>query len=318
MTPFRKILSFTGVALVALATLTGATASGPPSLPRDVPMAGADFPGAPPLFELPQGGSVSVETDAAGEVVFTLKRADGVLFAEAHVLHGRTVEGRFYDDGGTLAAVTTAIYAEAGPSASRALAKRGSPTAAKRTLGTCDQTQWTALPWALGGGTFTWIFNSASTPSGLSVDTTETYLRNGHAQWYNNTNWCGLADNSVFGMAYGGRTTQGWGDNGVNTVGFGDMAPIGCSGALACTWTQAPSGVVQESDTRFDRTAPWINGQAANKYDTWSVMAHEVGHTLGFDDVTDTGNTMYHSGIQNSVLHQQLGKGDATGNNSKY
>ena len=124
----------------------------------------------------------------------------------------------------------------------------------------------------------------------MSVATTETYLRNAHAQWYNNDNYCGIADQSNFAMSYGGDGGGlGFGDNGKNTVGFGSMTAVGCSASdLACTRSEISQyGLNEETDTRLSTGVTWINGQASGKYDTWSVMAHETGHSLGFDHVFD-------------------------------
>ncbi|MEJ7569194.1 MAG: matrixin family metalloprotease [Gaiellaceae bacterium] len=168
--------------------------------------------------------------------------------------------------------------------------------------------------------TFSWYFNSGSTPAGLSVATTETYLRNAHSEWYNNSNWCGYADASVFSMAYGGTTTSGYGDNGINTVGFAGMSGSGCAiDAVGCTRVEVAGINVIESDTRLNSALySWVNGQASGKYDTWSVMAHELGHTLGFYHVIDTSNVMNAGAFTNDTSPHLLGNGDANANNGKY
>lgn len=138
-----------------------------------------------------------------------------------------------------------------------------------------------------GSSTFLWYFAKFTTPYYMSLDTTQTYLRNAHVQWYDNLNWCGLPDTSVFAMAYGGETGYTFADNGWNTVDFGSMSAIGCAPVTACTRVEHNGDpIIDESDTRMNSSLSWINGQAPNKYDTWSVMAHELGHSLGFGDIT--------------------------------
>jgi hypothetical protein len=159
--------------------------------------------------------------------------------------------------------------------------------------------------------TFKWYFNAASTPSGMSVDTTETYLRNAHAEWYFNENWCRIPDESSFLMAYAGRTTRGYGDNGRNTVGFGSGGEVGCPGSIACTRNEVLDGFTRESYTRLNSVEfRFVNGRSRGKYDVWSIMAHELGHPLGCDDqATSDTNVMYFEGTANDIGDQLLGLG---------
>lgn len=291
------------------------------ALPTDVPMAGASFPGAPPAFKVPLEGSVEVAADATGGMRIHLRRGDGTLFATAIIdQRGRTLSGLFYDSAGEVVQVTNATRGETAAAPTRSLSGRVGARGHSRLRAVCGANSKDPHPWRIDPATtFFWSFNANSTPSHMSVDTTETYLRNGHAQWYNNTNHCSIGDESVFGMAYDGRTTAGYGDNEINTVGFGDMGEIGCSGSLGCTRTEMSNGIVTESDTRFERSIIWVNGRAIAKYDTWGAMAHELGHTLGFADLTDsTDNVMYEDLTANDVSNQRLGRGDANGNNDKY
>jgi hypothetical protein len=321
------------VALAIGACSPGAAPASPPpslELPRDVPMAGAGFPGAPPVFRAPPGGSAAVAANprSAGNV-YTLRRANGTLYAEAQVdPSGRTVVATWFDDQGEVDIVTTQVFPDAISSQSSyrtgesltSVSQSHTPSRSSRPLASCGEAYWYGNPYQLNPSvTFSWRFNAGSTPSYMNVDTTETYLRNAHIEWYNNQNWCGIPDQSVFAMAYGGRTTVTYGNNGINTVGFGNMGATGCaSDVLGCTWVDVSAGIVTESDTRLNQNSPWINGQASGKYDTWSVMAHELGHTLGFDHVDSPSNVMNPTIPSNNISNQKLGKGDANGNNTKY
>ncbi len=317
-------LSVLSIVATITAVVPGLADSAPPTpiaLPAHVPMAGADFPGAPPAFEIPAGGSVEVIDAGPDDRTFVLKRSDGTLFAEARVFRGHPRTALFYDEAGTLAQATHALWPDEAQQAVQSNSTRTLAVAKRKAASCTSNTLYNAHGWRIDPTvTFDWRFNAGSTPSGMSVDTTETYLRNGHAEWYNNTNWCGVADNSSFLMAYGGRTTLGWGDNGYNTVGFGDGRQIGCDGAVACTRSEPSNGINQESDTRLNSAQySFINGAASGKYDTWSIMAHELGHTLGCDDQAyTTEDVMYYLGSTNDVSDQKLGRGDATCNNDKY
>ena len=156
----------------------------------------------------------------------------------------------------------------------------------------------------------------------MSLQTTETYLRNGHAQWYNNTSWCtNYPDESNVSIAYAGESGYAFGTNGRNTVDWGSMPAIGCrTDSLACTRVDlGGDSLVDETDTRFDSTNQWINGQAPDKYDTWGAMAHELGHSLGVDDVYDLrDNIMYWDMNPNDASNEKHGYGDALANNAKY
>lgn len=313
--------------LFGFAIPSGAAPASPPVLPVDVPMAGAHFPGAPPPFVQPAGGSTEVGVSPAGVTRFSIRRPDGTLFAEADIDSlGRAVAGYWYDEKGELTFAGTQTFGEARfavagevTRATRLAPQRSRPFASARAAASCGLLEFSMHPWQLPAGTFTWKLNASSIPSYMNASVTESYLRSGHVTWYQNDNWCGTPDQSVFGMAFGGHTTATYGFNGVNTVGFGNMATSGCiSTAIGCTSTWTSNGFVTESDTRLNQNSPWVNGKASGKYDTWSLMVHELGHTLGFNHVGDDDNVMYESVSTNDITDQKLGKGDADANNTKY
>jgi Matrixin len=176
--------------------------------------------------------------------------------------------------------------------------------------------------------TIRWYWVSASTPGYLDPTNTLTSLRNAHTEWIANDNWCGIADGAGENTSYQGTIGSTFGQNGLNTVGWGSVdalnSPI-CppnTGLIACTiyWYNTGTNVISEEDTRFDDAHGmiWYNGSLSTRYDVGSVMAHELGHGLGFDHVNDSTNVMYPAATRGDVSNRHLGRGDANENNAKY
>lgn len=93
-------------------------------------------------------------------------------------------------------------------------------------------------------------------------------------------------------LNYRGRTAAGFSWDGLNVVSWGTGQ--GCSsGCLALTALVLQAGqVIVEADVTFNNAYTWsTNGTG---YDTWSVAAHEFGHTLGIHHTElGSGPTMY-------------------------
>ena len=78
-----------------------------------------------------------------------------------------------------------------------------------------------------------------------------------------------------------------------------------------------------ETDIRFSTAVKWSTTGAAGSYDIQSVAAHEIGHVLQFDHVTDSAkrdHTVLMWPYMNSAdtTGRKLGRGDALENNSHY
>lgn len=112
-----------------------------------------------------------------------------------------------------------------------------------------------------------WYHNTANQGSGKA-----TALQNAMTSWTNVT-----SANHV--LTYAGTTTAGWATDGRNTLLWANGN--GCTGScLALTALVLQSGqVIVETDVTFNNTVTWTT--TGSNYDTESVAAHELGHTLG-------------------------------------
>jgi Matrixin len=297
-----------GLVVIGLSAVAGA-GSGGAATTADPP-----FPGFPPAFVAPPGGTTRVQQTSFGTTT-TLLRSDGSVYAtEDADQQGRPLLSVF-DLGNGQSTGIAASYG--GPDAA------ATPRALSRASSCGNNTQNAlGIKWS---STENWYFGSGSTPSYLNVANTLTGLRAAHTEWTQNVNWCGIADNSSFNTSYQGTTTQGFGKNGINTIGFGSVAALGLSGCsssstIACTEWWNSGSTITEADTRLDNTgrATWVNGSVSGKEDVQSTEAHEMGHTAGFGHVSDSTNVMYPTIFTNDTSNRELGRGDANEDNNKY
>ena len=97
-----------------------------------------------------------------------------------------------------------------------------------------------------------------------------------------------------------------------------------CSEALACTFIACDEkGNPVESDIRFSTDVKWSTTGASGTYDIQSIAAHEIGHVLQFDHVTNSSKDdhtilMWPYMDSADTSGRKLGRGDALENNSHY
>jgi hypothetical protein len=276
------------------------------------------FPGHPPPFVTPVGGTSTAQPNQFGGQDVTLRRGDGSLYAtQSTDAAGRPLTTWFDLGNGA----STAVSATYSASSSRALATRRPRRHLAASCGN-DSRNALSVKW---GGSMNWYWVQSSTPGYLNLDNTLTSLRSAHTEWVNVVNWCGIGDGSTFNTAYQGTIGTNFGQNGINSVGWGSVAALGLSfcsapNTIACTEWWASGSTITESDTRFDNTgrATWYNGAASGKTDVQSTMAHELGHSAGFDHVNDSTNVMYPTIFTSDTSDRELGRGDANEDNAKY
>jgi hypothetical protein len=101
------------------------------------------------------------------------------------------------------------------------------------------------------------------------------------APLYNAMNVWTFVSGASHSLTYKGRTSAVFVTDGFNVVSWGTGQ--GCStanGCLALTALVLNSGqVIIEADVTFNNDYTWTTN--GTNYDTWSVAAHEFGHTLG-------------------------------------
>lgn len=143
--------------------------------------------------------------------------------------------------------------------------------------------------------------------SGLSREATIDAVKAGFNMWEDDLG-------SDIDFQYAGTTTQvGFklGD-GLNTVSW-----VQTSGSwlAKASWLASSSGII-EFDIIMNRGHGWADGAVRNKFDITTVIAHEVGHGIGFDHAPSTTEVMYASVPPTTV--KQLGPGDLAGANFLY
>ncbi len=124
---------------------------------------------------------------------------------------------------------------------------------------------------------------------------------------------------------YEGKTSRAAKHDGYSTVDWGSLKnDQDCSGALACTvMAYDEKGNPVEADIRFNTEFKWSTTGASGAYDIQSVAAHEIGHVIQFDHVTNS-SKRDHTVVMWPYLDigdtsgRKLGRGDALGNNSHY
>jgi hypothetical protein len=143
--------------------------------------------------------------------------------------------------------------------------------------------------------TVNWYFHSSTTPAYLSVNSTESSLRDAVINITHENNNCGWSDNVSASSNYAGRTSNPVQVNSNNTcdssgdgssvIGFGPLSS-GWLGAT-CNWNASINGSLErvESDTRLlaDPSQKWTNGSCSGQFSVAfyveGITTHEKGHT---------------------------------------
>ena len=260
-------------------------------------------------FRIPAGGR-AVRRALAGRIALcTLFRRDGSRFARLHSDAEQRVLGvAFYRRSGVLMNAVDTSYASAAQTGSNVKCDSSSQASIGKTY-------WKkARKWWIG-----------ATVKGIDRDTVVKAVRNAQSEWTNDINWCGIKDQANPPASYEGKTSTAVKHDGKSVIDWGSLKnDQDCSQALACTGTwYDEQGKPIESDIRFNTAFKWSTKGAAGTYDIQSVAAHEIGHVLQFDHVTnsskhDQTTLMWPYFDTADTTGRKLGRGDALEDNSHY
>ncbi|MEA2194107.1 MAG: hypothetical protein QOG42_541, partial [Solirubrobacteraceae bacterium] len=153
-------------------------------------------------------------------------------------------------------------------------------------------------------------------------DNTVTSLVLGHTNWDRTVNSCGIPDATNLNSWYLGSTasTVHTYPDGASITDRGDMAAVGCAGALACTFVFTDgAGTITETDQRFNQGIAWSNVGAAGAYDVQSIATHESGHSIGLHHANSSDAlTMYYAVRAGTTHARTLAVGDVWGLRTRY
>lgn len=197
--------------------------------------------------------------------------------------------------------LTTADFASAGP-----------------RVGECDDPTFvpTGVAWTDGSMPILWRFDRRSTPADLEPDKTLLTVRSGHRVWPQAQSTCSDRDHYSFAYNYLGHTAKNPKYDQANIVDFGALG----QGALAVnsTWYTSTNKIV-EVDLRLNKVDyKWTNVDGVNLYQVMNVVAHELGHQIGLDDLGNPheGLTMFGQIGRGELNKVTLGRGDLKGANT--
>jgi Matrixin len=261
-------------------------------------------------FRIPSGGRAARRRLAGRLALCTLFRRDGSRFARLQSdSRQRVLSTAFFRPSGALRSASEAVYA-ATPSDTGSDVKCDSSSQAS-----IGKTYWrTTRKWWIG-----------ATAPGIDRDAVVNAVRSAQSQWTNNVNWCGIKDQANPPAHYEGKTSRTAKHDGYSTVDWGSLKnDQDCNGALACTAiAYDEQGYPVEADTRFNTAFKWSTKGASGAYDIQSVAAHEIGHVIQFDHVTNSSKKdhtllMWPYLDTGDTSGRKLGRGDALENNSHY
>jgi hypothetical protein len=182
-------------------------------------------------------------------------------------------------------------------------------------VGECDDPTFlpTGVTWAADAMPILWRFDRRSTPEEIKADKTLLTVRSAHRVWPQAQSDCADRDHYSFAYNYLGHTAKNPKYDGTNMVDFGDLG----QGALAVnsTWYTSSNRIV-EVDLRLNKADyAWTNLEGVNRYQVRNVIAHELGHQVGLDDLgaPHQGLTMFGEIGRGELNKVTLGRGDLKG-----
>ncbi|MDO8504618.1 MAG: hypothetical protein Q7S36_02070 [Candidatus Liptonbacteria bacterium] len=171
---------------------------------------------------------------------------------------------------------------------------------------------------------WTYRLNTASVPASVGSANLPVIVSNGFSGWLgaigNTVAVTRGADTRVSRATFDGQNIVTWGRT------------SGSALAVTYIWYNQTTGVASEIDTimnskftwSWSDPAAWPAGEICafgGVYDAQSILTHELGHTMGLDDVYTaefTNNTMYGYGYKAEAKKDTLTIGDVAGVSAIY
>lgn len=185
-------------------------------------------------------------------------------------------------------------------------------------VGECDDPTFvpTGVSWNAGSMPILWRFDRRSTPADLEREKTILTARSAHRVWPQAQSACADPDHYSFAYNYLGHTAKNPKYDETNIVDFGALG----QGALAVnsTWYTSSNKIV-EVDLRLNKVDySWTNVEDVNLYQVRNVIAHELGHQIGLDDLGSPHDdlTMFGQIGRGELNKVSLGRGDLKGANT--
>jgi hypothetical protein len=164
--------------------------------------------------------------------------------------------------------------------------------------------------WGAGDMPIQWRFRKGSTPDDVSTFLTKRSVRQAHRVWPRAHTNCKDGNTVSFRFDYLGGSARSIKYDGTNLVEFGAL-----DGPLATNYTWYRGSDMLEVDLRLNKAYSWTARGGQNRYNIQNVVAHELGHQIGLEDLSDPHGalTMFGRIFKGETSKLTLGRGDLKG-----
>lgn len=155
-----------------------------------------------------------------------------------------------------------------------------------------------------------WRMHRRSFPRELDNYRTKRVIRKAHRVWPRAQTDCSNSDKVTFSFNYLGPSNRSVKYDGTNLVEFGEL-----DGPLATNYTWYRGSEMLEVDLRLNKAYSWTPRSGGNRYNIQNVVAHEIGHQIGLEDLGDPHGalTMFARIFKGETSKLTLGRGDLKG-----